>query len=78
MANLNKSEIISVLNIFRILTTLEEYIIAIGGAVEGIALDIDAPRPAAIIGGMGLNPAPIAREAAIGHAITAEAVLDAA
>lgn len=32
----------------------------------------------AIIGGIGLKPAPIARDAAIGHAITAEAVFDAA
>jgi hypothetical protein len=63
---------------FKMLTALEEYIIAIGGVVEGIALDIDAPRPAAIIGGIGLNSAPIARDAAIGHAITAEAVFDAA
>jgi len=63
---------------FKILTALEEYIIAIGRVVEGIALDIDAPRLAAIIGEIGLNPAHIASDAAIGHAITAEAVFDAA
>lgn len=59
-------------------TALEEYIIAIGGVVEGMALDIDAARPAAIIGGIGLNPAPAARDPAMGHIITAEAVLDTA
>lgn len=59
------------------LTAFEEYIIAIGGVDEGIALDMDAARPAAIIGGMGLNPAPTANEAAMGHMITAEAVFDA-
>lgn len=37
---------------------------------------MDAARPAAIIGGIGLNPSPTANDAAIGHIITAEAVLD--
>ena len=46
--------------------------------MEGSALEIEAPSPAAIIDGMGLKPAPIARDAAIGHTITAEAVFDAA
>src|SRR5215213_9370049 len=63
---------------FKILTAFEEYTIAIGGVVEGMALDIDAAKPAATIGGIGLKPAPIAREAARGHIITAEAVLDEA
>lgn len=36
-----------VLNILKILTALEEYIIAIGRVVEGIALEMDAARPAA-------------------------------
>ncbi len=45
--------------------------------VEGIELEIEAPNPAAIIGGMGLNPAPIASEVAIGQTITAEAVFEA-
>ena len=77
MANLIKSEITPVLSIFRILTVLDEYIIAIGGVVEGFAFGIEHPRAAAIIGGIGFNPAPIARVAAIGQVITAEAVLDA-
>ncbi len=76
--SLNKSDTIPVLNIFRIVTAFEEYTIAIGGVVEGRALEIEAPSPAAIIDGMGLKPAPIARDAAIGHTITAEAVFDAA
>jgi hypothetical protein len=63
---------------FKMPTALEEYIIAIRGVVEGMALDIDAARPAAIIGGIGLNPAPAARDPAMGHIMTAEAVLDAA
>ena len=77
MANLIKSDTIPVLSIFRILTVLDEYIIAIGGVVEGIALGIEHPRAAAIIGGTGFNPAPIARVAAIGQVMTAEVVLDA-
>ena len=77
MANLIKSDTIPVLSIFRILTVLDEYIIAIGGVVEGIALGMEHPSAAAIIGGIGFNPAPIARVAAIGQVITAEAVLDA-
>jgi hypothetical protein len=44
-----------VLNILEILTTLEEYIIAIGGVVEGIALETEHARPAAKIGGIGLT-----------------------
>ena len=48
-----------------------------GGVVEGIAVDMEHARPAAIIGGIGLTPAPIAMVAAIGHVITADAVLDA-
>ena len=75
---LSKSDIMPVLNIFKILTNFEEYIIAIGGVVDGMALDIDAAKPAAIMGGMGLSPAPTAREAATGHIITAEAVFEAA
>ena len=45
--------------------------------VEGIALGIEHPRAAATIGGIGFNPTPIARVAAIGYVITAEAVLEA-
>jgi hypothetical protein len=41
ITNLIKSETIPVLSIFRILTVLDEYIIAIGGVVEGIALGIE-------------------------------------
>jgi hypothetical protein len=67
-----------VLNILEILTTLEEYIIAIGGVVEGIALETEHARPAAKIGGIGLTPAPIAKAAAIEQVITADAVLEAA
>ena len=67
-----------VLNILEILTTLEEYIIAIGGVVEGIALETEQARPAAKIGGIGLTLAPIAKAAAIGQVITADAVLEAA
>jgi hypothetical protein len=78
MTSLSISDIIPVLNMFKMLTAFEEYTIAIGGVVEGMALDIDAAKPAAIIGGIGLKPAPIAREAARGHIITAEAVLDEA
>jgi hypothetical protein len=37
-ANLIRSDVMPVLNILEILTTLEEYTIAIGGVVEGIAL----------------------------------------
>ncbi len=66
-----------VLNILEILTTLEEYIIAIGGVVGGIALETEHARPAAKIGGIGLTPAPIAKAAAIGQVITADAVLEA-
>ena len=77
MANLIKSEMMPVLSIFRILTVLDEYIIAIGGVVEGIALGMEHPRAAAIMGGIGFNPAPIARVAAMGQVMTAEAVLDA-
>jgi hypothetical protein len=36
MANLIKSEMMPVLSIFRILTVLDEYIIAIGGMVEAM------------------------------------------
>lgn len=75
---LSKSDTMPVLNIFKILTNLDEYIIAIGGVVDGMALDIEAAKAAAIMGGMGLNPAPTARDAATGHIITAEAVLEAA
>jgi hypothetical protein len=46
--------------------------------VEGIELEIEEAKAAAIIGGIGFNPAPIASVAARGHVITAEAVLDAA
>lgn len=77
-ASLIRSEVMPVLNILEILTTLEEYIIAIGGVVEGIALETEQARPAAIIGGIGLTPAPIAKAAAIGQVITADAVLEAA
>jgi hypothetical protein len=49
-----------------------------GGVVDGIALEIEQARAAAIMGGMGLMPDPIARVAAMGHAITADAVLEAA
>src|SRR5918998_1348502 len=77
-ASLIRSDVIPVLNILEILTTLEEYIIAIGGVVEGIALETEQARPAAKIGGIGLMPAPIARAAAIGQVITADAVLEAA
>ncbi len=66
-----------VLNILEILTALEEYTIAMGGVVDGIALEIEHARPAAIIGGIGLTPAPIAKVAAIGQVITADAVLEA-
>jgi hypothetical protein len=59
-----------VLNMLEILTTLEEYTIAIGGVVEGITLETEHARPAAIIGGIGLTPAPIAKAAAIGQVIT--------
>jgi hypothetical protein len=52
--------------------------IAIGGVVDGIALEIEHANPAASTGGIGLTPTPIARAAAMGHVITAEAVLDAA
>jgi hypothetical protein len=41
---------------FKMLTAFEECTIAIGGVVEGMALDIDAAKPAAIIGGIGLKP----------------------
>ena len=41
--------------------------------MEGIELEIEEAKAAVIIGGIGFNPAPIAR----GHVITAEAVLDA-
>ena len=51
---------------------------AIGGVVEGIALDIEQASAAAIMGGIGSTPDPIARVAAMGQAITAEAVLEAA
>ena len=53
IANLIKSETIPVLSILRILTVLDEYIIAIGGVVEGIALGMEHPRAAAIMGGIG-------------------------
>ncbi len=69
---LSKSDTMPVLNIFKILTNLDEYIIAIGGVVDGMALDIEAANAAAIMGGMGLNPAPTARDAATGHITTAE------
>jgi hypothetical protein len=72
-ANLIRSDVMPVLNILEILTTLEEYTIAIGGVVEGIALEIEQASPAAITGGMGLTPAPIAKAAAIGQVITADA-----
>ena len=39
--SLNKSDTIPVLNIFRIVTAFEEYTIAIGGVVEGRALEIE-------------------------------------
>jgi hypothetical protein len=39
-ASLIKSDVIPVLNILEILTTLEEYTIAIDGVVEGIALEM--------------------------------------
>mgnify|MGYP003288650465 CR=1 FL=1 len=77
-ANLIRSDAIPVLNILEILTTLEEYTIAIGGVVDGIALETEHARPAAIIGGIGLTPEPIAKAAAIGQVITAAAVLEAA
>src|SRR5918994_603276 len=77
-ASLIRSDVMPVLNILEILTTLEEYIIAIGGVVEGIALETEQARPAAKIGGIGLTPAPIAKAAAIGQVITADAVLEAA
>ena len=77
-ASLIRSDAMPVLNILEILTTLEEYTIAIGGVVDGIALEIEHARPAAITGGRGLTPAPIARAAAIGQVITADAVLEAA
>ena len=77
-ASLAKSDAMPVLVIFDILTTLDEYMIAIGGVVDGIALEIEHANPAASTGGIGLTPTPIARAAAMGHVITAEAVLDAA
>ncbi len=67
-----------VLNMLEILTALEEYTIAMGGVVEGMAFEIEHTRPAAITGGIGLTPAPIAKVAAIGQVITADAVLEAA
>lgn len=48
--NLITSDLMPVLNILEILTTLEEYTIAIGGVVDGIALEIEQARPAAITG----------------------------
>ena len=47
------------------------------GVVDGIALEIEHARPAAIIGGIGLTPEPIAKAAAIGQVINA-AVIEAA
>jgi hypothetical protein len=67
-----------VLNILEILITLEEYTIAMDGDVDGIALEIEHARQAAVIGGIGLTPEPTAKAAAIGHVITAAAVLEAA
>ena len=67
-----------VLNILEILITLEEYTIAMDGVVDGIALEIEHARPAAIIGGIGLTPEPIAKAAAIGQVIAAAAVLEPA
>jgi len=78
MTSLIRSDVIPVLNIFEILTFLEENIIAIGGVVEGIELDIEHASAAASIGGIGFRPAPIASVAARGQTITADAVLDAA
>ena len=48
-----------VLNIWEILITLDEYTIATDGVVDGIALEIEHARPAAIIGGIGLTPEPM-------------------
>ena len=78
MASLIRSDVIPVLNIFEILTFLEEYIIAIGGVVEGMELDMEHANPQTNIGGMGSKPAPIASVAPRGQTITADAVLDAA
>jgi hypothetical protein len=68
------------LNMLHIFTNPELYTIAIGGVVEGIALDIEQARPAPMIGGTTEAPDPEARaiDAAIGHAISAAAVFDAA
>ena len=78
MTSLIRSDVIPVLNMFEIFTFLDEYIIAIGGVVEGIELDIEHANAAASIGGIGFRPAPIASVAAKGQTITADAVLDAA
>jgi hypothetical protein len=67
MASLIKSDVIPVLNMFEIFTFLDEYIIAIGGVVEGIELDIEHANAAASIGGIGFSPAPIASVAAKGQ-----------
>ena len=64
MVSLIRSDVIPVLNILEILTFLEEYIIAIGGVVEGMELDIEHANAPARIGGMGSKPAPIASVAA--------------
>jgi hypothetical protein len=74
-ASLIKSDVMPVLNILEILTALEEYTIAIGGVVDGIALEIEQARPAAITGGIGFTPAPIARAASRSSGVKGPSVL---
>lgn len=75
--NLIVSDIIPTLNIFHILIYPELYTIAIGGVVDGSALEIEHASAVAITGIIGFIPALLASVTAIGHAIHADAVLDA-
>lgn len=50
--------------------------IAIGGVLEGMALDMDDANAADIIGRIGFKPASKARAVAIGQAIMADAVFE--
>jgi hypothetical protein len=75
-ASLIKSDVIPVLNILEILTILEEYTIAMDGVVEGMALEIEQARPAAITGGIGFTPAPIAKAAAATFRVTTADIIN--
>ncbi|MDQ3837198.1 MAG: hypothetical protein M3270_09745 [Thermoproteota archaeon] len=73
-----KSDVMLVLHILKILIILEKYTIAMGGVVDEIALEIEHATPAAIIGGIRLTPAPIAKAVVSGQVITSDAALEAA